>query len=203
MLIQISARLKNGHMTRFREERGLTQKAAAHVADVSTYQWNAAECMRFAQCNWDALKRIAGCIEVPIEELCPEILKGQSNPMRAEMYREAQAERLFAYDKQQQLALPAFVEAQEGLDEAALRERLDKVMRTLTYREREILKLRFGLGENNGHTYTWEEIGKIFKVTRERIRQVGARGIRKMQDPARAAGLVSFAREAQIGGDAP
>ena len=161
MLIQLSAWLKNGHMTRFREERRLTQREAAIVADVSIPQWNAAECMRFKQCNWEALKKMAACIEVSVEELCPDILKNQSNPMRAEMYREAEAERLFAYDRQHQLALPAFIETQEELDEAALREQLEKVLRTLSYREREIVKLRFGLG-TNGRTHTWKEIGAIF-----------------------------------------
>src|SRR4029078_1950312 len=59
-----------------------------------------------------------------------------------------------------------------------LRERIDQVLKTLTYREREIIKLRYGIGD--GYTYTLEEVGRIFKVTRERVRQVEAKAIRKL-----------------------
>ena len=76
------------------------------------------------------------------------------------------------------------------MDEADLRKRLDDCLNTLTYREREVLKLRYGIGD--GHTYTLEEIGKIFKVTRERIRGVEASAIRKLQHPVRSTKLERF-----------
>jgi len=71
-----------------------------------------------------------------------------------------------------------------------LRDRIEEVLKTLTYREREILKLRYGIGD--GYTYTLEEVGKIFKVTRERVRQVEAKAIRKLQHPVRARKLEGF-----------
>ena len=71
-----------------------------------------------------------------------------------------------------------------------LRERIDEVLKTLTYREREIIKLRYGIGD--GYTYTLEEVGRIFKVTRERVRQVEAKAIRKLQHPVRSRRLESF-----------
>jgi len=71
-----------------------------------------------------------------------------------------------------------------------LKDRLEEVLKTLTYREREILKLRYGIGD--GYTYTLEEVGKIFKVTRERVRQVEAKAIRKLQHPVRARKLQGF-----------
>ncbi len=71
-----------------------------------------------------------------------------------------------------------------------LKDRIEAVLRTLTYREREIIKLRFGIGD--GYTYTLEEVGRIFRVTRERIRQVEARAIQKLKHPARAGSLASF-----------
>lgn len=72
----------------------------------------------------------------------------------------------------------------------ALRARIEIVLKTLTYREREIIKLRFGIGD--GYTYTLEEVGRIFKVTRERVRQVEARAIRKLQLPVRSRKFASF-----------
>jgi RNA polymerase primary sigma factor len=71
-----------------------------------------------------------------------------------------------------------------------LKDRIDEVLKTLTYREREIIKLRYGIGD--GYTYTLEEVGKIFKVTRERVRQVEAKAIRKLQHPVRSRKLEGF-----------
>jgi len=71
-----------------------------------------------------------------------------------------------------------------------LRVRINDVLKTLTYREREILKLRYGIGD--GYTYTLEEVGRIFKVTRERVRQVESKAIRKLQHPVRKRRLSSF-----------
>ncbi len=71
-----------------------------------------------------------------------------------------------------------------------LRNRIEQVLRTLTYREREIIKLRYGIGD--GYTYTLEEVGRIFKVTRERVRQVEAKAIRKLQHPVRSRKLTGF-----------
>lgn len=71
-----------------------------------------------------------------------------------------------------------------------LKERIDMVLKTLSYREREIIKLRYGIGD--GYTYTLEEVGRIFKVTRERVRQVEAKAIRKLQHPVRARKLEGF-----------
>ena len=71
-----------------------------------------------------------------------------------------------------------------------LRKRLHKVLKTLSYREREIIKLRYGLGD--GYCYTLEEVGHIFKVTRERIRQIEAKAVRKLQQPSRSQELVGF-----------
>ena len=71
-----------------------------------------------------------------------------------------------------------------------LKDKIDSVLKTLTYREREIIKLRYGLGD--GYTYTLEEVGRIFKVTRERVRQIEAKAVRKLQHPVRSRQLKGF-----------
>jgi len=71
-----------------------------------------------------------------------------------------------------------------------LKQRIEQVLKSLTYREREIIKLRYGIGD--GYTYTLEEVGRIFKVTRERVRQVEAKAIRKLQHPVRSRKLAGF-----------
>jgi RNA polymerase primary sigma factor len=77
-----------------------------------------------------------------------------------------------------------------GAAQEMLRSRINKVLKTLSYREREIIKLRYGLGD--GYSYTLEEVGHIFKVTRERIRQIEAKAVRKLQQPSRSQELVGF-----------
>ena len=71
-----------------------------------------------------------------------------------------------------------------------LKDKIEGILNTLTYREREIIRLRYGIGD--GYTYTLEEVGRIFKVTRERVRQVEAKAIRKMQHPVRSKKLEGF-----------
>jgi RNA polymerase primary sigma factor len=71
-----------------------------------------------------------------------------------------------------------------------LKDKIEQVLKTLTYREREIIKLRYGLGD--GYTYTLEEVGRIFKVTRERVRQIEAKAVRKLQHPVRSRQLEGF-----------
>jgi RNA polymerase primary sigma factor len=78
----------------------------------------------------------------------------------------------------------------ESATQEMLKDKIEQVLKTLTYREREIIKLRYGIGD--GYTYTLEEVGKIFKVTRERVRQVEAKAIRKLQHPVRARKLEGF-----------
>ncbi len=77
-----------------------------------------------------------------------------------------------------------------GASQEMLRSRIAKVLKTLSYREREIIKLRYGLGD--GYSYTLEEVGHIFKVTRERIRQIEAKAVRKLQQPSRSQELKGF-----------
>lgn len=72
----------------------------------------------------------------------------------------------------------------------ALKGRIEEAMQGLNYREREILRLRYGL--TDGYAYTLEEVGKIFSVTRERVRQIETKAVRKLQQPYRNKSLVSF-----------
>ena len=75
-----------------------------------------------------------------------------------------------------------------------LREKIEILLKTLTYREREIIRLRYGLGD--GYTYTLEEVGRIFRVTRERVRQIEAKAVRKLQHPVRSQQLAGFIQRA-------
>jgi RNA polymerase primary sigma factor len=76
------------------------------------------------------------------------------------------------------------------MNRTLLKERIAAVLEDLDYREREIIRLRFGLAD--GYAYTLEEVGKIFSVTRERIRQIENKALRTLQHPSRARQLAGF-----------
>jgi len=72
-----------------------------------------------------------------------------------------------------------FPGAEGGSDNRSLKERIEVLLETLTFREREIIMMRYGFGD--GTTYTLEDVGRLFKVTRERVRQIEAKAVRKLR----------------------
>ena len=82
------------------------------------------------------------------------------------------------------------------IDDASIRglkDATDEILASLTVREAKVLRMRFGIGMNNDHTL--EEVGKQFDVTRERIRQIEAKALRKLRHPTRSDVLKSFLHE--------
>jgi len=77
-----------------------------------------------------------------------------------------------------------------GTSYSLRKEKLDMVLASLTERERKIIEMRFGL--NDGEDHTLEEIGRIYNVTRERIRQIEAKGLRKLRHPTRLRHIQGF-----------
>ena len=84
----------------------------------------------------------------------------------------------------------AVVSPAEAIINLNLKEQTAQVLRTLTPREEKIMKMRFGLEDGSEHTL--EEVSRSFAVTRERIRQIEAKALRKLRHPARSRNLKSF-----------
>ncbi len=82
------------------------------------------------------------------------------------------------------------------VNQQSLKVKLYEALENLNHREREILKLRYGLVD--GYSYTLEEVGQIFSVTRERVRQIEAKAVRKLQQPIRARELMGFLDNDQL-----
>ncbi|GIX00083.1 MAG: RNA polymerase sigma factor SigA [Pirellulaceae bacterium] len=82
----------------------------------------------------------------------------------------------------------------ELTENSALKDRIETMLKSLTYRERQIIRLRYGLVD--GCQYTLEEVGRIFKVTRERVRQIEAKAVQKLKHPQRAKLLEGYIRPA-------
>ncbi len=124
-------------------------------------------------------------LNMPVERV-REILKISQEPVSLETpIGEEEDSHLGDFIQDENVPIPA--------DAAAftlLREQLDDVLKTLTERERKVLELRFGL--KDGRARTLEEVGKEFDVTRERIRQIEAKALRKLRHPSRSRKLKDF-----------
>ncbi len=99
-----------------------------------------------------------------------------------------------------QTGVPAKILSQQAElpTQETLKDKIDQVLKTLTYREREIIKLRYGL--DGGYSYTLDAVGRIFKVTRERVRQIEVKAVRKLQHPNRSRHLERFCDALAIAG---
>ena len=133
-------------------------------------------------------EEIADKMDMSVERV-REILKISQEPVSLETpIGEEEDSHLGDFIQDEHIPIPA--------DEAAhtlLREQLEKVMDTLSEREQKVLALRFGLEDGKPHTL--EEVGREFQVTRERIRQIEAKALRKLRHPTRSRKLRDFLEE--------
>ena len=130
-------------------------------------------------------EEIAGKMDVPVDKV-RKVLKIAQEPISLETpIGEEEDSHLGDFIEDKQVVSP--VESIIGL---SLREQTNKVLNTLTPREEKVLRLRFGLSDGCEHTL--EEVGQDFAVTRERIRQIEAKALRKLRHPSRSKKLRSF-----------
>ena len=130
-------------------------------------------------------EEIANEMEIPVEKVL-EIQKISQDPVSLETpIGEENDSHLGDFIKDEDSPSP-----QDAASYTMLKEELEEVMKTLTPREAKVLKLRFGL--EDGKARTLEEVGKQFNVTRERIRQIEAKALRKLRHPSRSNKLKEF-----------
>lgn len=130
-------------------------------------------------------QEIAAALDIPVEKV-REILKVSSDPISLDLpVGEEDDSHLGDFIKDDNAVSP-----EEAVSYAMLRDQIMKLLDTLTEREQKVLMLRFGL--TDGRTRTLEEVGKEFNVTRERIRQIEAKALRKLRHPSRSKLLKGF-----------
>ena len=130
-------------------------------------------------------EEIAAKMEIPLDKV-RKVLKIAKEPISLETpVGEDEDSHLSDFIEDKRVATPS-----DAVSDLNLSEQTKKVLATLTPREEQVLRMRFGIGEKSDHTL--EEVGHEFAVTRERIRQIEAKALRKLRHPSRSKRLKSF-----------
>ena len=130
-------------------------------------------------------EEVAVAMEIPVERV-REVMKISMDPVSLETpIGEEEDSHLGDFIQDEQVMVPA-----DAATYTLLREQLTEVLETLTEREQKVLRLRFGL--DDGRPRTLEEVGRDFNVTRERIRQIEAKALRKLRHPSRSRKLKDY-----------
>ncbi len=176
-------------ITRAIADQARTIRIPVHMIDVLTKLRNTAKKLLHELGREPSPEEIAAAADVPLDE-ARRVLDMGRQPMSLDRpVGESEDASFSEFVEDVGVASPT-----QSTTHGLLRDRIDSLLKTLTYREREIIRLRYGL--TDGYTYTLEEVGRIFRVTRERVRQIEAKAVKKLQHPVRSQQLESFLENA-------
>jgi RNA polymerase primary sigma factor len=175
-------------ITRAIAEQARTIRIPVHMIDALTRLRNAARMFYQEIGREPGIHEIAEAVDMTVDEVRRIMLMG-TNPISLEHPVGEGDESCFG----EFVADTNFDRPERSASNELLRKEIGKLLKTLTPREREIIKLRYGL--ENGYSYTLEEVGRIFQVTRERVRQIEQKAVQKLQQPARSRILAGFLTE--------
>jgi RNA polymerase primary sigma factor len=172
-------------ITRAIADQARTIRIPVHMIDVLSKLRSTAKKLLHDLGREPTYEEISQAADVPLEE-ARRVLDMGRQPMSLDRPIGESEDASFSEFVQDDATPAPTLSATHGL----LKDRIDSLLKTLTYREREIIRLRYGLGD--GYTYTLEEVGRIFRVTRERVRQIEAKAVKKLQHPVRSKQLENF-----------
>jgi RNA polymerase primary sigma factor len=172
-------------ITRAIADQARTIRIPVHMIETMTKLRNVAKKLAQRQGREPSLEEIANESQISLEET-KRVLKIAKHPISLDRPIGEGDDSYFGDFIEDESAESPVAAATHEM----LKEKIETVLQTLSFREREIIKLRYGIG--TGYTYTLEEVGRIFKVTRERVRQIEAKAIRKLQHPIRSRKLEGF-----------
>jgi len=172
-------------ITRAIADQARTIRIPVHMIDVLAKLRTTAKKLLHELGREPSPEEIAHAADVPVEE-ARRVLEMGRQPMSLDRpVGESEDASFSEFVEDVGVASPT-----QSTTHGLLRDRIDSLLKTLTYREREIIRLRYGL--TDGYTYTLEEVGRIFRVTRERVRQIEAKAVKKLQHPVRSRQLENF-----------
>lgn len=172
-------------ITRSIADQSRTIRIPVHMSEVINKTYRVSRTLMQELGREPSEQELADALEMPIEKV-REILKISADPISLDTpIGEEDDSHLGDFIKDDRIMGP-----EEAASYAVLQDQIKNLLDTLTERERRVLMLRFGL--NDGKSRTLEEVGKEFNVTRERIRQIEAKALRKLRHPSRAKMLKGF-----------
>jgi RNA polymerase primary sigma factor len=175
-------------ITRAIDDHSRTIRIPVHTIETMSRVREASNKLRQDKGRAPTLEETARAANISLEE-AQRLAKVGSEPISLDQTRGEDTDRDFAdYIEDHTVESPIDI-ASRGM----LKTEMERVLRTLSSREREIIKLRYGL--TTGYHHTLEEVGRIFNVSRERVRQLEARAVRKLRDPHRRKRLEGFLGE--------
>jgi len=174
-------------VTRAIDDQARTIRVPAHVAVAAAHARAAAKALAQKLGREASTEEVARACRIRLEE-ARELLAGRGRTVSLDRAVGREADTTLSQLLADQKA-PCPV---DGATRSMLKEQVVGVLGQLPFREREVLKLRYGL--ETGHVYTLGEIGALFQLTRERIRQIESKALRKLQHPSRARVLEDFVR---------
>jgi RNA polymerase primary sigma factor len=172
-------------ITRAIAEQSRTIRIPVHMIDALSQIRNKSREIYQETGRQPSIHEIAAATELSVEEIRKTMLMG-SNPISLEHPIGESEDGCFG-----ELVADTNTERPErSASNDLLKKEISSLLKVLTHREREILKLRFGL--ETGYSYTLEEVGRIFQVSRERVRQIEQKAVEKLQQPGRCRHLAGF-----------
>jgi RNA polymerase primary sigma factor len=172
-------------ITRSIADQARTIRIPVHMIETMSKLRNVTKKLIQAKGREPSIEEVAEAAEVSVEE-AKRVMKISKHPISLDRPIGESDDSYFGdFIEDDGVESPVMAASRE-----MLKDRIGNVLDTLTFREREIIKLRYGIGD--GYTYTLEEVGRIFRVTRERVRQIEAKAVRKLQHPVRARKLTGF-----------
>ncbi len=170
--------IRNYRLVEARKNKKFQQKDIAEQVGISRLTYLNYESMRYKP-NQSVKNKIAQVLEKPLEYLFPKNI---------ESYYEYNKTSEDIYDNHRRINLqqrinPHNINSDKLAKQSSLRKITKKLLETLNHKEKEVIKLRFGIDNENAHTL--EKIGKIYGVTRERIRQIESRAIERLRRPTK------------------
>ncbi len=172
-------------ITRAIADQARTIRIPVHMIDVLSRLRNVSKRMQQDLKREPTTEEIARTADMPVEEV-RRVLNIGRHPVSLDRPVGESEDSSFGEFIEDGSTESPIISATQGM----LRQKVDGLLKTLTFREREIVRLRYGLGD--GYTYTLEEVGRIFKITRERVRQIEAKALKKLQHPVRSHQLEGF-----------
>lgn len=175
----------NQAITRAISEQGKSIRLPAHVVDSVNMMRTASRELSNGSETPPTMKEISNYVGVPHTDM-DKALRVSRQPLSLDTPVGDENENVYGDIIEDHRQVDPMVE----VSRADLRRVLDEILSALSEREREIIRLRYGFVD--GYTYTLEEVGRIFDVTRERVRQIEAKAVRKLQHPSRSKRLYGF-----------